>query len=74
MEGEVVVINKGNVGCPASKLDIAPDVAILGLLPKQVLRAIQGYNFPTGNRFRMSTIGIRAVCADLTAVPFPKQR
>ncbi len=62
------------VAYPAGKLDIVPDVVILGLLPKQVLLAIQGYNFLTGNRFLMSTIGIRAVCADLTALPFLEQR
>ena len=62
------------VAYPAGKLDIAPDVVILGLLPKQALRAIQGYNFLTGNRFMMSTIGIRAVCADLTALPFMEQK
>ncbi len=61
------------VAYPAGKLDIAPDVVILGLLPKQALRAIQGYNFLTGNRFLMNTIGIRAVCADLTAIPFLEQ-
>lgn len=61
------------VAYPAGKLDIAPDVVILGLLPKQALRTIQGYNFLTGNRFLMNTIGIRAVCADLTAIPFLEQ-
>ncbi|MEA1965694.1 MAG: DUF169 domain-containing protein [Euryarchaeota archaeon] len=61
------------VAYPAGKLDIAPDVVILGLLPKQALRAIQGHNFLTGNRFLMSTIGIRAVCADLTALPYLEQ-
>jgi len=61
------------VAYPAGTLDIPPDVVILGLLPKQALRAIQGYNFLTGNRFLMDTIGIRAVCADLTALPFLKQ-
>ncbi len=62
------------VAYPAGAIGIAPDVVILGLLPKQALRAIQGYNFLTGNRFLMSTIGIRAVCADLTAIPFMEQR
>ena len=62
------------VAYPAGTLGVAPDVVILGLLPKQVLLAIQGYNFLTGNRFLMSTIGIRAVCADLTALPFLEQR
>lgn len=61
------------VAYPAGTLNIAPDVVILGLLPKQALRAIQGYNFLTGNRSLMNTIGIRAVCADLTTLPFLKQ-
>jgi len=68
------VIMDAAVAYPAGTLDIAPDVVILGLLPKQALRAIQGYNFLTGNRFLMNTIGIRAVCADLTALPFLEQR
>ena len=62
------------VAYPADKLDMAPDVVILGVTPKQTLLAIQGYAFLTGSRFEMSTIGIRAVCADLTALPFLEQR
>ena len=62
------------VAYPAEKLDIAPDVVILGLKPKQALLAIEGYNFRSGNRFEMSTIGIRGVCADLTALPFREQK
>jgi len=62
------------VAYPADKLDMAPDVVILAVKPKQTLLAIQGYNFLTGSRFEMSTIGIRAVCADLTALPFLEQR
>lgn len=62
------------VAYPADKLDMAPDVVILAVKPKQALLAIQGYNFLTGSRFEMSTIGIRAVCADLTALPFLEQR
>ncbi len=62
------------VAYPAEKLPLVPDLVILGLLPKQVLLAIQGYNFQTGNRFQMDTIGIRGVCADLTAQPYLEQR
>ena len=62
------------VAYPADKLDMAPDVVIVAVKPKQTLLAIQGYNFLTGSRFEMSTIGIRAVCADLTALPFLEQR
>ena len=56
------------------KLDIAPDVVITAVKPKQALLIIQGYNFLTGARFEMSTIGIRAVCADLTIIPFLEQK
>jgi len=59
---------------PADKLAISPDVVILAVMPKQALLAIQGYNFRDGNRFEMSTIGIRGVCADLTALPFLEQK
>jgi len=62
------------VAYPADTLAISPDVVILAVTPKQALLAIQGYNFLTGNRFEMSTIGIRGVCADLTALPFLEQK
>ncbi len=62
------------VAYPADKLAISPDVVILAVTPKQALLAIQGYNFRAGNRFEMSTIGIRGVCADLTALPFLEQK
>jgi uncharacterized protein (DUF169 family) len=62
------------VAYPAEKLNIAPDVVILAVKPKQALIVIQGYNYLIGNRFEMSTIGIRAVCADMTAFPFLKQK
>ena len=62
------------VAYPAEELNIVPDVVIVAVKPKQALLAIQGHNFLTGNRFVMSTIGIRGVCADLTALPFLEQR
>jgi uncharacterized protein (DUF169 family) len=62
------------VAYPADTLAISPDVVILAVTPKQALLAIQGYNFRAGNRFEMSTIGIRGVCADLTALPFLEQK
>ncbi len=62
------------VAYSADKLAITPDVVILAVTPKQALLAIQGYNFRAGNRFEMSTIGIRGVCADLTALPFLEQK
>jgi uncharacterized protein (DUF169 family) len=58
----------------AGALSMVPDVVVLALRPKQALLAIQGHNYLTGNRFEMSTVGIRGVCADLTAMPFLEQR
>jgi uncharacterized protein (DUF169 family) len=49
-------------------------VVILAVTPKQALLAIQGYNFRAGNRFVMSTIGIRGVCADLPPCHFWKKK
>lgn len=62
------------VAYPASGLDQRPDVVILPVKPNQALLAIQGHNYLTGTRFEMSTIGIRGVCADVTAEPFLEQR
>lgn len=59
---------------PANESRYVPDVVILGLTPKQALRAIQGYAFETGDRVCLDTIGIRGVCADVTALPFLKQK
>ena len=67
-------IMKAAVVYPAGYLDLTPDVVILAIKPKQALLAIQGYNFLSGDRFHMSTIGIRGVCADLTAAPYLEQR
>ncbi|MEA3293870.1 MAG: DUF169 domain-containing protein [Euryarchaeota archaeon] len=58
----------------AQGLDAIPDVVIIAVNPKQALLAIQGFNFLTGSRFEMNTIGIRGVCADLTAYPFMEQK
>lgn len=62
------------VAYSAGRLSMTPDVVLIAVKPKQALRAIQGYNFLTGDRFEMSTIGIRAMCADMTALPFLKQK
>jgi uncharacterized protein (DUF169 family) len=58
----------------AGTLDVEPDVVHLGLTPRQALRTVQAHCFPTGDRFEMSTIGIRGVCADVTAYPFVHQK
>ncbi len=62
------------VAFPYGDTQYTPDVVILGLTPKQALRAIQGYAFETGDRVELNTIGIRGVCADVTAYPFLKQK
>ncbi len=62
------------VAFPYTNSDYTPDVVILGVTPKQAMRAIQGFVFESGNRIELSTIGIRGVCADVTAYPFVKQK
>ena len=62
------------IAYPADKLNLTPDVVIIAVKPKQALLAIESYNFLTGNRFEMSTVGIRGVCADLTTVPYLEQK
>ena len=59
---------------PAGAVDIDPDVVVIDLIPKQALRTIQGYCYPTGDRVTFNTIGIRGVCADVTAYPFLMQK
>lgn len=67
-------IMKAVVAYPAEELDLTPHVVILPIKPKQALLAIQGLNYLTGQRTTLSTIGIRGVCADVTAEPFVEQR
>lgn len=62
------------VAYPADMLDLEPSVVILPVKPKQALLAIQGLSYLTGERFEMSTIGIRGVCADVTAQPYLDQK
>lgn len=59
---------------PAHLAKYTPDVVILAVSPKQALRIIQGYAFASGQRIELSTIGIRGVCADVTAYPYLKQK
>ena len=56
-----------------STLDVAPDVVILPLKPKQAMLAIEGYSYPTGKRVTLDTVGVRGVCSDVTAIPFLEQ-
>ena len=67
-------IMQAAVAYPPSGLDENPDVVIVSLKPKQALLAIQGLSYLSGDRFTMSTIGIRGVCADLTAKPYIEQK
>jgi uncharacterized protein (DUF169 family) len=62
------------IAFPYNSAEYTPDVVILGLTPKQALRAIQGYAFESGERIEFNTIGIRGVCADVTAYPFLEQK
>lgn len=67
-------IMRAVVAYPADKLTIEPNVVVLPVKPKQALLAIQGFSYLTGERFEMSTIGIRGVCADVTARPYLEQK
>jgi uncharacterized protein (DUF169 family) len=56
-----------------SEIDIDPDLVHVYCTPLQAMRLIQGYCFPTGERFTMSCIGIRGVSCDMTAWPYVHQ-
>jgi uncharacterized protein (DUF169 family) len=53
-----------------SEVDIEPDIVHLYCTPLEAMRLVQGYCFPTGERFQMSCIGIRGVSCDMTAWPY----
>jgi uncharacterized protein (DUF169 family) len=53
-----------------SSVEMEPHLVHVYCTPLQAMRMIQGYCFPTGNRFSMSCIGIRGVSCDMTAWPF----
>jgi uncharacterized protein (DUF169 family) len=55
-----------------SKVDIEPDLVHLYCTPLQAMRLVQGYCYPTGQRFTLSCIGIRGVSCDMTAWPYMK--
>jgi uncharacterized protein (DUF169 family) len=56
-----------------SGVDVEPDLVHIYCTPLEAMRMIQGYSFPTGERFRMSCIGIRGVSCDMTAWPYVRQ-
>jgi len=66
-------IMKAAIAYRAEAMDVAPDVVILPLKPKQAMLAIEGYTYPTGKRVTLDTVGVRGVCSDLTAIPFLSQ-
>src|SRR5205085_11266980 len=53
-----------------SEVDIEPDIVHVYCTPLEAMRMIQGYSYPTGQRFQMSCIGIRGVSCDMTAWPY----
>jgi uncharacterized protein (DUF169 family) len=53
-----------------SELDVDPDLVHLYCTPLQAMRLVQGYCYPTGERFTMSCIGIRGVSCDMTSLPY----
>jgi hypothetical protein len=56
---------------PADDLaGIEPDVVLLALTPRETVRTVQALTFTTGERFRMSTLGVAGFSVDLTAHPY----
>jgi uncharacterized protein (DUF169 family) len=53
-----------------SNVDVTPDIVHVYCTPLEAMRLIQGYCYPTGERFQMSCIGIRGVSCDMTAWPY----
>lgn len=53
-----------------SRVDVIPDLVHLYCTPLQAMRLVQGYCYPTGERFTMSCIGIRGVSCDMTSLPY----
>ena len=56
-----------------SGVTVDPDIVHIYCTPLQAMRLVQGYCFPTGERFTMSCIGIRGVSCDMTAWPYVHQ-
>jgi uncharacterized protein (DUF169 family) len=56
-----------------SEVDVTPDLVHLYCTPLEAMRLIQGYAYPTGERFTMSCIGIRGVSCDMTSWPYMRQ-
>jgi uncharacterized protein (DUF169 family) len=56
-----------------SEVEIVPDIVHVYCTPLEAMRMIQGYSFPTGERFQMSCIGIRGVSCDMTAWPYVRR-
>lgn len=53
-----------------SQVEVEPDLVHVYCTPLEAMRLIQGYCFPSGERFVMSCIGIRGVSCDMTAWPY----
>jgi uncharacterized protein (DUF169 family) len=54
----------------AGGVEMEPDLVHVYCTPLEAMRMIQGYCYPTGERFSMSCIGIRGVSCDMTAWPY----
>jgi uncharacterized protein (DUF169 family) len=53
---------------------LEPEVVILPMTPAQALRVTQAHAFDTGESTRFDVLGLRAVCMELTAIPYLEQR
>ena len=57
----------------SSSVAIEPDLVHLYCTPLEAMRLVQGLCYQSGERFKMSCIGVRGVSCDMTAWPFVNQ-
>ena len=63
----------GIVVMPLEKFNQAPDVVVMVGSSYNIMRMIQGYSYFNGHTSNLRTVGIQAVCQDLTTYPYNTQ-
>lgn len=58
---------------PLEAYDVEPDVVIVVSSPYNIMRMLQGYGYFNGYTNNLRTIGLQAVCQDLTTYPYITQ-
>ena len=55
---------------PLENFEIEPDIVIVVSKPYNIMRLIQGYGYFNGYTNNLRTVGLQAVCQDLTTYPY----